>query len=202
MPSSPSAILDSYPAAARLGCPVISFEHRLLYDVAFHPDPPTADPLGSRRLREGSDVTIVATSIMVLEARRAADHLAKSGISCDIIDLHNLSAPNWEMVIDSVRRTGRLIIADTSWLPYGVAGEVCRIVCERAHATLVAPSRLPGHGCVAMPHRQGSRGRFYPNLRDLCDCVARLVNGTAEHGIAMPTETSMADVYKKFKGPF
>jgi len=203
MPATPSAILDSYAAAARLRCPVISFEHRLLYDVQFHLDAPATDPLASRLVRRGKDVTIVATSIMVLEAKRAADHLAAAaGIECEIIDLHNISSPDWDMVVDSIRRTGRLIVADTSWIPYGVAAEVCRIVCERAHTALRAPVACLGMAPAPCPTAKALEDMFYPNLHDLCDTAARLATGNAAHGVPLPDETSMADVYKKFKGPF
>lgn len=202
MPSSPQAILDAYPAAARLGCPVISFEHRLLYDVAFLPEAPAANPLSSRRIRAGKDVTVVATSIMVLEAKRVAAHLANFGIDCDVIDLNVLTSPDWDMVLESVRRTGRLLIADTSWLPYGVASEVCRIVCERAHAALSAPVVCLGMAPSPCPTAKALEDIFYPNLHDFGDAIARLVTGRTDHGIPLPDETSMADVYKKFKGPF
>lgn len=202
MPASPQAILDAYPAAAKLGCPVISFEHRLLYDVAFLPEEPAANPLTSRRVRSGSDVTVVATSIMVLEAKRAAAHLAAHGIGCDVIDLNVLTSPDWDMVLESVRRTGRLLIADTSWVPYGISGEICRIVCERAHGALRAPVVTLGMAPAPCPTAKALEDIFYPNLHDLADAVARLVTGRADHGVPLPDETSMADVYKKFKGPF
>lgn len=202
MPSSPQAILESYPAAAKLGCPVISFEHRLLYDVSFLPEEPAADPLSSRRIRAGRDVTVVATSIMVLEAKRAAAHLAQFGIECEVIDLNCLSSPDWQMVVDSVRRTGRLLVADTSWVPFGTAAEVCRVVCERAYNALAAPVVCLGMAQAPCPTAKALEDLYYPNLHDLGDAIARLVTGRADHGVPLPDETSMADVYKKFKGPF
>lgn len=203
MPSSSATILDTYPhVIANWPNPVISFEHRLLYDVMFHAEAPAADPLSSRLVRRGRDVTIVATSIMVLEAKRAADHLARFGIDCEIVDLHNISSPDWDMVLDSVRRTGRLVIADTSWIPYGVAGEVCRVVLQKGFGLLKAPPVTLGMAPAPCPTAKALEDMFYPNLRDLCDAVARLVTGRDGHGVALPNETSMADIYKKFKGPF
>ncbi len=145
MPSSSQTILDTYSTViAEYRGPVISFEHRLMYDLNFHVDSlPTSqrqNPFESHVVREGEDVTIVATSIMVLEAMRAADHLAKvADIQCDVIDLHCVSHPDWDLVMQSVRKTGRLVVADTSWREYGVCAEVCRVVAERNPEYLKKP---------------------------------------------------------------
>ena len=206
MPATPDAILDTYPwIIENHRGPVVSLEHRLLYDIAFHPDeaPETPTPLTSRRLRHGDHLTIVATSIMVLEAKRAAEHLAKTaGIECDVIDLHCVSHPNREMILESVARTGRLLVADTSWKAYGVAAEIARLVCEHDPRVLCAPIATLGMAPAPCPTAKTLEDLYYPTLRHLADTAARLVVGTEEHGIALPEEASMADVYKRFKGPF
>lgn len=204
MPSSPRAILSTYAHTVRnVRNPVLSFEHRLMYGLNFRMDEPMPeDPFTSRTMRRGRDVTIVATSIMVLEAQRAAQHLAQHGIEAEIIDLHCVSHPDSDLIMDSVRRTGRLLVADTSWLPYGVAAEVCRIVAERDPSALKAPVATLGMAPSSCPTAKALEDQFYPSLRDLVDRAARLVTGTPDHGIPLPEERSMADVYKRFKGPF
>src|SRR6185369_7798568 len=104
-----------------------------LYNLDFTVSPAdTPVPLSSYIAREGSDVTVVATSVMVLEALRAAQYVQdKAGISAEIIDLNSISHPDWDLVAASVRKTGRLVVADTSWLEYGVAAEVCRQLAMR-----------------------------------------------------------------------
>ena len=144
MPSDSSAVLSAYPYVINdFQAPVISFEHRLLYELEFKVDrqqiAAANDPLTSRLKRTGGDVTVVATSIMTLEAERSADYLAKSGIRCDVIDLNCISKPDTAMIVDSVCKTGRLLIADTSWRAYGVTAEICRIVCEEVPSALQAP---------------------------------------------------------------
>lgn len=207
-PSEPQSILETYPYLINTyPGPVISFEHRLMYDLSFKMDWDRVDapkmPLTSRKVRDGKDVTIVATSIMVLEAQRAAQHLSdEAGIECDIIDLHCVSHPDERMIIDSVRKTGRLVVGDTSWVPYGVAAEVCRIVCQRAPDALRAPVVTLGMAQAPCPTAKSLEDMYYPNLADLVDRVAQLVTGREEHGVALPNEISMADVYKRFKGPF
>lgn len=208
MPSHPNSIIESYRhAIAEYPNPVISIEHRLMYDLQFdcaqEAERAPESPFGSRLVRKGDAVTIVATSIMVLEALRAADHLyERAGISCEVIDLHSISHPNRQMVLASLAKTGLLVVADTSWKAFGVSAEVCRWVCESAPNLLRAPAITLGMAAAPCPTAKSLEDCFYPNLGKLADAVARLVTGRQNHGIPLPTEVSMADVYKKFKGPF
>jgi pyruvate/2-oxoglutarate/acetoin dehydrogenase E1 component len=147
MPATSQALLDMYPAIVnKHPGPVISIEHRLLYNLDFTVDDSgrKAVPLTSYVAREGKDVTVVATSVMVVEALRAAAYVHdKAGLEAEIIDLNSISHPDWDLVAASVRKTGRLVIADTSWLEYGVAGEVCRQLVMRDPTLLKqAPSML------------------------------------------------------------
>lgn len=208
MPSSSQTILETYPAVidAYRG-PVISLEHRLMYDLNFHVEPSSAearpDPFGSRLVRVGEDITIVATSIMVLEALRAADHLAQvADIHCEVIDLHCVSHPDWDVVMQSVSKTGRLVVADTSWREYGVCAEVCRVVAERNPGLLKKPVVTVGMQPAPCPTAKFLEDLFYPDLRQLVDVLATLVIGHPAHGVTLPDTQSMADVYKRFKGPF
>jgi Pyruvate/2-oxoglutarate dehydrogenase complex, dehydrogenase (E1) component, eukaryotic type, beta subunit len=205
MPANSGTILDTYPHIfSKIKGPVISFEHRLLYNLDFNVEPaePIADPMAARLVRRGRDVTIVATSIMVLEATRAAHHLESQGIECEVIDLHCVSHVDAGRIIESLERTGRLVIADTSWPAYGVAAEICRVVCEHGPHLLRAPVRSLGMAPAPCPTAKALEDRYYPGLDDLCDVVAQVVTGRPDHGIALPGEQSMADVYKRFRGPF
>lgn len=206
MPASSGAIVDSYAHAVhKHKGPVVSLEHRLMYDLTFEADHEPellgATPFSQRLVRKGSDVTVVSTSIMSLEARRAADWLASRGISCEVIDLHCVSHIDAGIIVDSVRKTGRLLVADTSWLPYGVGAEICRLVCERDPGVLKAPVATMGMAAAPCPTAKALEDIYYPNLTTLTEAIARLVRGK-NHGIELPHERSMADVYKRFKGPF
>lgn len=204
MPADAQSVLDTYPTLiAQHPGPVVSIEHRLLYDVRFPYDSAVKTPaLGSRLIRRGGDVTIVATSIMVLEAIRAAKHLAAAGIECEIIDLHSPSHYDQGMILDSLSRTGRLLVADTSWLPYGTGAEIARLVTASDPRLLRAPARFIGMQWAPCPTAKVLEDAYYPSLDTLVDAVAAMVSGKAEHGVTLPGEASMADVYKKFKGPF
>ncbi len=208
MPSCAESILTDYPFIVNsYRGPVVTIEHRLLYDIKFdiegHAEHSSHKPLSSHLVRKGNDVTIVATSIMVLEALRASKYLSQNaGIECEIIDLNCISHPDKGMIIDSVNKTGKLIIADTSWQAYGVCAEICRIVCENAPDALKAPVTTLGMQPATCPTAKTLEDHFYPNLQTLTDSIARTVTGKVNHGIPLPDEHSMSDVYKKFKGPF
>ena len=208
MPATPQAILDCYPYAINeYKNPVISIEHRLLYDLSFQKSDylvnPNESPFTSYRLREGKDVTIVATSIMVLEALRAAEFLSKhSSLDCEVIDLNCVSNPNVPMILESVRKTGKLLIADTSWKGYGVCAEICRLICEIDPSSLKSPVTTLGMAPVPCPTAKSLEDIFYPNLGVMVDSIAKLITGKDAHGVSLPDEKSMADVYKHFKGPF
>jgi pyruvate dehydrogenase E1 component beta subunit len=153
-------------------------------------------------VRAGHDVTIVATSIMVLEARRAATWLQEhAGISCEVIDLHCPTHIDRDMIFSSVAKTGRLVVLDTSWPAFGTAAEVCRIIVERDPGILKKPARTIGMAPAPCPTAKSLEDLYYPNLADVVDAAASLVAGPS-HNVALPNETTMSDIYKKFRGPF
>ena len=206
MPSTPETIVSAYDWAVNTHRgPVISFEHRLMYDLAFAEGGWSGrlgkTPFSSRIVRDGGDVTIVATSIMVLEAMRAADHLASHGIDCEVIDLHCISHPDKEMILKSVAKTRRLLVADTSWVPYGVSAEICRIIVETDPTMLAAPVVTLGMQPAPCPTAKALEDLFYPDLAQLTAAITRLVRG-GEANIPLPSHRSMTDFYKSFKGPF
>ena len=207
MPADSAAVLSSYPHIIHnYKAPVISFEHRLLYELDFEIDRQAilnkADPLGSRLKCIGSDVTIVATSIMVLEAERAAAYLKNFGIECDVIDLNCISSLDKEMIIESVKKTGRLLVADTSWKAFGVSSEICRLICEESPAVLKSPVVTLGMAPAPCPTAKSLEDLYYPDLYDFCDAICKLVTGYDKHGIDLPEKKPMTDTYKNFRGPF
>jgi pyruvate dehydrogenase E1 component beta subunit len=97
-------------------------------------------PLGQGVIRRpGKQVTVVAISHLVLEAYQAAQELSAEGIDAEIIDPRTLRPLDEKLILDSVARTGRLVVADTGWKTGGVTAEISALVAEKGFASLKAP---------------------------------------------------------------
>ena len=134
MPAFPSDAKGLTIAALQHNGPVVILEHRSLYSISgevseeFKPT-----PIGKAiRVREGSDITIVATSFMAYEALHAAEELARHGVEADVINLHTIRPLDEDTIIESIKKTGHLIVSDTSWELCGVASEVAALAAEKA----------------------------------------------------------------------
>lgn len=125
--------------------PVVFLEHRWLHNMKGEvPERDHRVPIGkARRIRQGTDVTVVAMSYMTIEAVHAVDHLATQGISCELIDLRTVRPIDWPEIEASVRRTGRLLALDAGFATGGIAGEVIAHVSGACWDALkCAPRRL------------------------------------------------------------
>jgi pyruvate/2-oxoglutarate/acetoin dehydrogenase E1 component len=203
MPASAESAYESYLyAATHFKNPVISIEHRLLYDLTFKAENPAArpdNPFAARLVQSGQDVTIVATSYMVQEAQRAAEWAKReAGIECEIIDLHQVSNINPEKILHSVQKTGRLMVADTSWQAYGVSAEICRLVMEHDPGVLKAPVVTLGMAATPCPTSHSLEDIFYSDMSDIVSGVYRLMKKEGR----VPTKREAKDMRRKFKGPF
>src|SRR5690606_32420380 len=131
-------------AAIRDDDPVLFFEHKKLYRAPFLrevlPSDDTVVELGRARLhREGRDVTIVTYGMMVHESQKAADALAQDGIEVEILDVRTLLPLDEDAIVESVRKTNRLLIVHEDTRTGGIAGEIAMRVNERAFEWLDAP---------------------------------------------------------------
>jgi pyruvate/2-oxoglutarate/acetoin dehydrogenase E1 component len=141
VPATPYDAKGLLIAAIRDDDPVLFFEHMRLYTVKdLVPDGSYVLPLGKGEVRRvGRDVTVVATMALMYAALAAADELDEQGISLEVIDPRTLVPFDIDIVVESVRKTGRLIVADESPIRGGVQGEVISLVIERAFDYLDAP---------------------------------------------------------------
>lgn len=205
MPSTPDAVIKTFRHAINhYRGPVVILEHRLLYDIQFESDGEHSlkDPFGSRIMEYGTDVTIVATSVMTLEARRAAAYMRPLGVSPEIIDLHSVSHPDHSLIFDSVKKTGRLIVLDTSWAQYGVAAEINRIINEKDPAVLKGRVISLGMHHSPCPTAKILEDMYYPDVHDIVKAVYELLPSEKTNKLPLPKKQSMTDFYKHFKGPF
>ncbi len=142
-------------SAIRSGSPVIFLENELLYGRSF--DVPDVDdhivPIGKAKVvREGSDVTIVTYSIAVGLALEAAEKLAESGISAEVIDMRTLRPLDMETVIESVKKTNRVVVAEEGWATCGISAEISSRLMEEAFDYLDAPVTRVANADVPLPY--------------------------------------------------
>jgi len=167
-------------AAIRDPNPVIFLENEVLYGQSF--DVPNDDdwvvPIGkSKILREGSDVTIVAFSIMVGRALEAAYRLEEQGISAEVIDLRTIRPLDSETIINSVKKTSRLVTCEEG-LPFaGIGSEIAMQVMEKAFDWLDAPiARVTGKD-VPMPYAENLEILALPQIDDIVATVLTTCDG-------------------------
>jgi pyruvate dehydrogenase E1 component beta subunit len=180
MPATPRDAKGLLKSAIRDDDPVIFIEHKLLYmtdgDV---PDDEGPIPLGVADIkREGTDVTLVTWSHMVLKSLQAAEELAAEGISVEVIDLRTLVPMDIDCVLRSVRRTGRLVVAQEAVKRGGVGSDVAAIVAEQAFDSLRAPIvRVAGLN-TPVPFNLALEKATVPQPADIAAAVRSVIEST------------------------
>jgi len=161
LPSTPRDAKGLMKSAIRDNSPVVIFEDKMNYQQkGLVPVAEYTIPLGVAEIkRPGRDVTVIATSSMVLVALEAAHVLAQEGIECEVVDPRTTMPLDREALIDSVRRTSRAVVVDEGHRSYGVGAELAAVVSEGAFYFLDAPVRRLGALDVPIP--------FSPVLEDL-----------------------------------
>lgn len=145
MPSTPESAKGLLLASIFDPNPVVFLEHRWLHNsVGEVPEGDYRLPIGvARTARSGADLTIVASSYMVVEALHAAKYLETEGIECEIVDLQTVNPLDWDGIYASVEKTGRLLALDTGYETGSVSAEViARVAMNRMSRLKCAPARL------------------------------------------------------------
>jgi pyruvate dehydrogenase E1 component beta subunit len=154
LPSTAGEAKGLLKTAIRDNNPVLFFEHKMLYTVKFK-DVPEADvciPFGQARVvTEGSDITVVANSMMTVKAEKAIEQLKNEGIHAELIDLRTLVPLDTETIIRSVKKTGRLLIVDEGHISFGISGEIAVRIMPDVFYDLEAPVQRLGTGDVPLP---------------------------------------------------
>lgn len=161
LPSSAYEAKGLMKTAIRDNNPVVIFEDKLMYnDKAEVPEEEYLIPFGEAAiLREGQDITLVATSSMVQVALAAADILAKEGISAEVIDPRTIVPLDEETILKSVKKTSRAMVIDEGHQSFGITGEIASRIAEKAFYHLDAPVLRMGAMDVPVP--------FSPALEDI-----------------------------------
>jgi pyruvate dehydrogenase E1 component beta subunit len=177
-PSNPYDAKGLMTSALRHPDPVVFCEPKRIYRAikAEVPEEEYTVPIGAAAVtREGTDVTIVAWAAMVREAMKAAEELEAEGIGAEVIDLRTLSPMDSETVVDSVRKTGRLVITHEAPRTLGLGAEIAARVYEEALTSLLAPiERVTGYDAV-MPLFK-LEDHYLPNAAKIVAGVRKAIN--------------------------
>jgi pyruvate/2-oxoglutarate/acetoin dehydrogenase E1 component len=140
------------------------------------PEEPYLIPVGRGVVRRsGRDVSLIGVSHMVYELLVAAEELAKVGIDAEVIDLRSVRPIDEEIIVSSVRKTGRLLVADTGWKRCGVSAEVAAIVAEQAYDALKAPVRRITIADTPTPASPVLEAAYYPNADTIISAVNEML---------------------------
>jgi pyruvate dehydrogenase E1 component beta subunit len=173
IPSSPSRAYGLLLAAVRDPDPVVFLEPKRIYRLNKQEveDNGKALPLDvCYILREGSDVTLVTWGAMTFETMKAAEQLAKSGVSCEIIDLATISPIDHETILESVEKTGRLVIIHEAARSFGVGAEIAATVAEKGLYDLKGPiRRVTGYDTI-MPYFRREMD-YMPSVKKITDTI-------------------------------
>jgi len=200
MPSNPYDAKGLLLSAIDDNNPVVYLEHRWLHGIFGEvPEEPFRVPLGKAKIvSPGTDVTIVACSHMTLEAFRAVQWM--EGISAEIIDVRSLKPLDKETILDSVRKTGRLIVADPDWKTVGFSAEVLALAAEETLFSLKCPPVRVTYPDRHTPTSWALSNHFYPTARDIALAACKMMGKTVSFPPSGEVPLDVPD--KTFTGPF
>lgn len=177
VPCNPYDAKGLLKSAIRDNDPVIFMESEQMYgDKGEVPEDEYLIPLGVADVkREGSDVTIVSFGKIMKEALKAAEELAKEGVSCEVIDLRTVRPMDHETIFNSVKKTNRLVILEEAW-PFGsVASEITYQVQEHVFDFLDAPIQRITTADTPAPYSPVLLEKWLPNAQDVVDAVKKVL---------------------------
>ncbi len=180
MPSTPYDAKGLLKSAIRDDNPVVFFEDKMMYRLKGPvPEEDYTIPLGLADVkREGSDITIIATSSMVQVALGAASLLAEDGISAEVVDPRTLWPLDEKTLVESARKTSRVIVVDEGYGRYGVTAEIASVIQENAFFDLEAPVKRMGAMHVPIPFSPPLEDVTVPNEKTVAD-AARAMCGAS-----------------------
>jgi len=179
MPTTPYDVKGLLVSSIRDDNPIVFIEHKLLYKTKGDvPEELYEIPLGKADIkREGKDLTIVATAIMVQRSLAAAEELAKEGIDIEVVDPRTLRPLDTETIVNSVKKTGKVLIVHEAVKTGGFGGELAGVIAEsEAFGYLEAPIiRLAGKE-VPIPYNRNLELNSVPQIEDIIQKARELAN--------------------------
>jgi len=176
-PATPYDAKGLLAAAIRDDDPVIFFEHKVLYDTKGEvPEENYTIPLGKADIkRKGEDVTVVTIARMTLFALEAAKKLADDGISIEVVDLRSLSPMDDEAILNSVKKTHRLVVIDEDNPRCSMATDVAALVADQAFDYLDAPPKMITPPHVPVPFSPPLEDIYLPSVDRIVSTVKGLM---------------------------
>lgn len=178
MPATPHDAKGLMISAIRDENPVVFIDDRWLHSIEGEvPEQVYKVPIGKGMIRKiGNDITIVSISYMVQQALEAAKRLADEGIEAEVIDLRTVKPLDTEIVLESVNKTGRLIVADVGWKSYGMSAEIAAMVVEQGFHTLKGPISRVALPDLPAPASASLEKAYYPSYKEIVTAAIRLCN--------------------------
>ncbi|MCJ7747774.1 MAG: alpha-ketoacid dehydrogenase subunit beta [Desulfobacterales bacterium] len=180
MPSTPYDARGLLKTAIRDDNPVMFIEHKLLYATkGFIPDGEFLIPFGQADVkRKGKDVTVIAISYMVMKALRAAERLAEEGVDVEVIDLRTLVPLDLETLLQSVRKTNRVVIVHEGCRRGGIGAEIACNIMEEAFDFLDTPIQRVGALNVPIPFSEPLENAVIPSEEEIATAVKKVLYRT------------------------
>lgn len=159
--------------------PVLFLDHRQIYNQRGNvPEKMYKIPFGKGILRkQGKDVTIVGISAMLPEALKAAELLERQSISAEVIDLRTIKPYDIDIILESIRKTHHLVLADTGWRTGGVAAEIATSVYEKGMEHLKGPVERVALPDLPTPAAYTLEDAYYQTARDIVKAVKKVLRG-------------------------
>lgn len=178
MPATANDARDLLIASVLSDDPVVYIDDRWLYDWEQDEKPVRMMDLaaeGPRKVKSGADCTLVASSFSTYLCLKAADELKGDGIDCEVIDLRVINPIKYDVVMESVQKTGRLCVVDGGWSTCGLAAEIIAGVAERAAPStmLTAPARINIADAPA-PTSAPLEAAYYPDEHDIAARIRKM----------------------------
>ena len=179
MPTTPRDAKGFMKTALRGNDPVLFLEHKMLFNIKGEVPEVEADealPFGVAAVRRaGTDITVVAMTIMVQRSLEAAAALEKEGISVEVIDPRTVAPLDIDTILESVHKTGRMLVVDEDFAPCGMGAEIAAQVMERAFDDLDAPVRRLNGLHSPVPYSPSLEAAVTPNRNQIIDAIKALV---------------------------
>jgi len=177
-PATPADAKAMLKTAIRDDNPVIFIESEGLYNTKGEvPDGDITTPLGKAEIkREGTDITLISYSKMLLPTLKAAEELAASGVNAEVLDLRSLRPLDRVAILESVKKTTRALVIEEGWKSYGVGAEISATIMEQAFDSLDSPVMRLGGAEVPMPYAKPLEDSTIPSVEAIIQTAKSLVS--------------------------